>query len=366
VTLQMVSERSTDIQGPSGDLTHVLKAEKDVQDIKAKANKENADSRLKLGKDKDGAEIKPKAPKDTEGKPRAPKDKDESKPKAPKEEKAKARTIAIAPRPSSISSPRQYKEASGELATPPIPDYLTMEQTHGQQYSTYNLHEAAARQDIIMRQHLDDLATRHQAELRRAREFGQLKGSAADQAMSRSSSRQSMDLAREQSGMTPTRDRAAEDNAQTFIHHDHNTPKGAKIGKQSKATPGKLFATTPLAGTTSQGKPSRRSATPRSQSPVKHTSGQVTASLPHEVFVERLPDTTMPSVLEPASDRSYAPEVTTSIPIPGPRGASYPSPTRGLMPLHGDLDVGESNTPAKTPRRSKLAHEIQAESEIRA
>jgi hypothetical protein len=95
----------------------VLKAEKDVQDIKAKANKELADSKMKVSKEKekeqDGGESKPKAPKEGENKPKPPKEKDQSKPKAPKDEgkPKQPRTIAIAPRPgppkNALSSPKE-------------------------------------------------------------------------------------------------------------------------------------------------------------------------------------------------------------------------------------------------------------------
>jgi len=90
--------------GPPGDLTNVLKAEKDVQDIKAKANKELADSKPKASKEKE---------KDgTEAKPKVTKEKDETKVRAPKDDKPKQpRTIAIAPRP---------RADSGSDATPPV------------------------------------------------------------------------------------------------------------------------------------------------------------------------------------------------------------------------------------------------------
>jgi hypothetical protein len=77
----------------------VLKAEKDLQDVRAKANKESAD--LKPKANKDGVEVKPKPIKE----------KDDAK-KAPKDDKPKqSRTIAIAPRP---------RANSGSDATPPM------------------------------------------------------------------------------------------------------------------------------------------------------------------------------------------------------------------------------------------------------
>lgn len=303
-----LSERLT-IQGPSGDLSHVLKAEKDVQDIKAKANKENADSKLKSVKDKDGPEIKPKAPKDTEAKPRAPKDKDESKAKPqPKQ----PRTIAIAPRPSSVSSPRQHKEASGELGTTPVPEFPMMDRRHDQQYATDGPSEASARQDIMMRQHLSDMAMQHQAELRHKRELEarhdeymrqrSRANAIADHAMSRSSSRQSMDIPRELSGTPPFPDpHVAGEIAQdqnTFIPYDAAVPKGrpgvtpnrGRPSKTSKASPGGLFATTPLPDFQQRASPSEL------------------GPAPSNLFTTKpLADRASPSAFEPASATAYAP-----------------------------------------------------------
>jgi hypothetical protein len=90
------------MSGPPGDLTNVLKAEKDLQDVRAKANKESADSRPKPNKEvKDATETKPKPVKDKDDTKKVAKD---DKPKQP-------RTIAIAPRP---------RANSGSDATPPI------------------------------------------------------------------------------------------------------------------------------------------------------------------------------------------------------------------------------------------------------
>lgn len=118
--------------GPPGDLTNVLKAEKDLSDVRAKASKESADNKSKPSKEKDITETKPKAAKE----------KYESKPKAPKDDKPKQpRTIAIAPRPRANSGsdatpprqpqsnttnfqPVQFKDTSaGPMIVSPIPEF---------------------------------------------------------------------------------------------------------------------------------------------------------------------------------------------------------------------------------------------------
>jgi hypothetical protein len=116
------------LAGPPGDLTNVLKAEKDVQDIRAKANKETADTKAKATKEKgekDVAEIKPKAPKDKdESKSKAPKD--DNKPKQP-------RTIAIAPRP---------RANSASDAAPP--EQVNLAQTNPAHFNPVHLKETSS------------------------------------------------------------------------------------------------------------------------------------------------------------------------------------------------------------------------------
>jgi len=113
--------------GPPGDLTNVLKAEKDLQDVRAKANKESADSKPKptKGEVKEGAETKPKPIKEKDDSKKATKD---DRPKQP-------RTIAIAPRP---------RANSGSDATPPV-----QSQSNTAQFNPVHLKETSSGPVII-------------------------------------------------------------------------------------------------------------------------------------------------------------------------------------------------------------------------